>query len=784
MENLKTKGIFTILFTVTIFLALTLGNVFAVEKIYIPVNLTVKNSSGTILKNGAELGAVKPGDKITATAYCNNEIALKWSQDQKYMAEEGYKSNDKGMALLSYMFDSEDKTKYMHSSDPTSLTITIPNYAPGTEHYVVINAVAACDGLPEGKKVYQATSGTFGIRFKIADEEKITANLAVLYKEKKVNEGSTTIVSNGDKVVITGTPGENIKSVNVSVLNKDSMTASADIWVKHPSYPGGYSKEPFNNTISIVGKPGETIQLTVSGILVNQEKIASQLYYFKIAEIPSEPEEPDKPMETPDIPNEVPDDSEEEIEKLTGTINAKIAGENIKNNETIKVNGTEEIQIIGTPANNFASIKYKWDDEEEIEEYGSSILLPVFADKGITHTLKVRGILTDGVKTTTKTYHFVVEEDDDLIVEPWMREDNKADGLLVSLRNDSDEEKANKNFYKLNEEIIYYVDYKSCGKDIKREVKLSLKLPLNFEVVKSAAGTISKSDKTITWLFEDGLEEGAAGTKEIILKYTKLGKSTIDHEVVYPQANIYKNGKQVDSSAVINFIYLNESTVIKEEHEPYMIGDAGTKTFRPDDTITRAEGALVLTRIFGIKVMSNNVSGKFSDLSTTYPEAQRAITAATELGLINGYEDGTYRPNDKMTRAEFMKIIASFIEYTSQKDGINGLEVKEDASIKVYDNPLIKEHWAIDYVTLLTRLNMTPVSTSKQNLRLNDEITRAEVAQLVNYYSLRAPAKVTASTKTGFIDVQKNHELFEDIVEATREAHKYIITDDAKEREK
>ena len=87
-------------------------------------------------------------------------------------------------------------------------------------------------------------------------------------------------------------------------------------------------------------------------------------------------------------------------------------------------------------------------------------------------------------------------------------------------------------------------------------------------------------------------------------------------------------------------------------------------------------------------------------------------------------------------------------------------------------------HWAINYVTLLCRLNMTSVSDSNKNLRLDDEITRAEVAQLVNFYLLRAPAD---GGKTQFSDVAKNHKLFADILEATRPAHTYYLTSEGTE---
>ena len=97
---------------------------------------------------------------------------------------------------------------------------------------------------------------------------------------------------------------------------------------------------------------------------------------------------------------------------------------------------------------------------------------------------------------------------------------------------------------------------------------------------------------------------------------------------------------------------------------------------------------------------------------------------------------------------------------------------------------MYKEHWALNYVTLLTRLNMTPVSVKNKDLRLNDEITRAEVAQLINFYAFRAPAKITSSTKVQFSDVSKSHELFADIIEATRDTHSFSITEEGLEKVK
>ena len=195
-----------------------------------------------------------------------------------------------------------------------------------------------------------------------------------------------------------------------------------------------------------------------------------------------------------------------------------------------------------------------------------------------------------------------------------------------------------------------------------------------------------------------------------------------------------------------------------------------------------------MARIFGINTTSDTNKYDYPDLDETYLSARRAIKAATAAGIISGYPDGTYRPNAKMTKAEFMKIIASYVEVKADEDGVKGLEIKEaDGAIKLYRNPTTvymtgktstTSHWALPYVTLLCRINMTPVSDSHKNLGLDEEITRAEVAQLVNFYLLRAPAD---GGKVQFTDVPKNHKLYADILEATRPAHSYTLTHEGTE---
>ena len=73
--------------------------------------------------------------------------------------------------------------------------------------------------------------------------------------------------------------------------------------------------------------------------------------------------------------------------------------------------------------------------------------------------------------------------------------------------------------------------------------------------------------------------------------------------------------------------------------------------FRPDAPITRAEFVTIVSRI----VTANKiVSSKFSDMDGHW--AVSAVDNAVSLGVVTGYPDGSFRPEESITRAEVMAI--------------------------------------------------------------------------------------------------------------------------------
>jgi hypothetical protein len=89
-------------------------------------------------------------------------------------------------------------------------------------------------------------------------------------------------------------------------------------------------------------------------------------------------------------------------------------------------------------------------------------------------------------------------------------------------------------------------------------------------------------------------------------------------------------------------------------------------TFKPDQVINRAEALKIIFESRGIAVEEYSNSG-FPDVDASLWFA-KYVTSAKKLGLIQGYADGTYKPTQFVNKAEFMKISMLAQSYYSQPD--------------------------------------------------------------------------------------------------------------------
>ena len=94
-------------------------------------------------------------------------------------------------------------------------------------------------------------------------------------------------------------------------------------------------------------------------------------------------------------------------------------------------------------------------------------------------------------------------------------------------------------------------------------------------------------------------------------------------------------------------------------------------TFCPENAITRQDAMIVISRLLNVKGEAADLKD-FKDANAVGSWAVAEVAGVVKADVIEGYEDGTLRPTNNITRAEFAKImfeVLSNLEYKSNGDG-------------------------------------------------------------------------------------------------------------------
>ena len=177
---------------------------------------------------------------------------------------------------------------------------------------------------------------------------------------------------------------------------------------------------------------------------------------------------------------------------------------------------------------------------------------------------------------------------------------------------------------------------------------------------------------------------------------------------------------------------------ISVTHRSYIIGyEDGT--FRPEGNITRAEAAAIFARNIA-ELKDETISGR----TTSFDDVENGkwytsyIAYLEKYDIINGYEDGTFRPDAEITRAEFVAM--SERAYSLFADVENG---KENIFTDI-DN----SHWAAEHIYTAIAMDWIK-GYADGTFRPDNKITRAEVVTIVNRVTER-------NADEGFIDENIN----------------------------
>lgn len=177
-----------------------------------------------------------------------------------------------------------------------------------------------------------------------------------------------------------------------------------------------------------------------------------------------------------------------------------------------------------------------------------------------------------------------------------------------------------------------------------------------------------------------------------------------------------------------------------EDHYAYIIGypkdyrtgkpsnDESLWPVEPQGDITRAEVATIFFRMLTDDARDRNWSqtNSFTDVAAT-SWYNNAISTLTHMGILSGDPDGSFRPDESITRAEFTKIAVSFFDKTGSYVAGTYSDVSANA-------------WYADFIDAAVDLGLIE-GYPDGTIRPQASITRAEACTIVNRTLGRVPDK-------------------------------------------
>lgn len=269
------------------------------------------------------------------------------------------------------------------------------------------------------------------------------------------------------------------------------------------------------------------------------------------------------------------------------------------------------------------------------------------------------------------------------------------------------------------------------------------------DITVTAQGKVLQKGVDYTLSYQDNIDPGKAiVTVNFIGNYTGTMEKTF--EIVRKKQTSSGGGSgggwvstTGNKNTFIGDAVFDQNT---ENNLPYITGYEDN-TFHPNAEITRAEATTAIVRAIGLDWQNSN-NAEYPDISVHWADGY--ISAATNQKIVNGYEDGSFRPDENITRAEFAKIIVKMLGAPLQ----NGSAEFTD----------IAEHWAESYIAALAEKGIIN-GYADGTFRPDAPITRAETVAIINR---AVPRNGNPATFKQFADVDSSFWAYEEIMKAAR----------------
>ncbi len=174
-------------------------------------------------------------------------------------------------------------------------------------------------------------------------------------------------------------------------------------------------------------------------------------------------------------------------------------------------------------------------------------------------------------------------------------------------------------------------------------------------------------------------------------------------------------------------------------------------TFKPEASITRAEYAAIIASTFNLPRQIGTGTGKFGDVKEDFWAAS-AITQAASMGFVSGFGDGTFRPQQNLTRVQALVSLVSGLGLTGGNTNLL-LFYRDRASIPSY---------ATEAIATATQRGLVVNYPQTEELEAMRNITRAEVSALI-YQALVATRRTEAIASPYIVSPQGLNDSFTDL---------------------
>lgn len=287
---------------------------------------------------------------------------------------------------------------------------------------------------------------------------------------------------------------------------------------------------------------------------------------------------------------------------------------------------------------------------------------------------------------------------------------------------------------------------------------------LNGKQSATITSTNEASDQLLISLSAEALEKWKQSNKRFIELRTSLGVVKLDASLIqdgHVKGGIELTLKQKQASAestqatgsnkVLQVTVVSDGEIItvlnglltitlpqSVEHRlkngqwiVSFINDAGNLVPVKSSRVN-ADNKLVFKPVHSGDYVTVYVEVSFPDVNNKAPWAVEAVTALTARGIVAGYEDGSYKPERQVTRAEFIKLLLESTDLVEQNSASSFADIPANA-------------WYYHAVASAQQLGLI---TGKADglFHANDEITREEMAVIV--YRLMQQLDLTNTTQS------------------------------------